>query len=53
MAMRRWPWPFLLLLAGALLATARLVPAFTLWLWRDEKPPIMELPARPRLRRTA
>lgn len=26
--MRRWPWPFLLLLAGAALATARLVPVF-------------------------
>jgi monovalent cation:H+ antiporter, CPA1 family len=27
--MRRWPWPFVLLLAGAVLATARVVPAFT------------------------
>src|SRR3989475_11139065 len=27
-AVRRRPWPFLLLLAGAILATARLVPAF-------------------------
>jgi len=27
--MRRWSWPFLLLLAGAILATARVVPAFT------------------------
>jgi Na+:H+ antiporter len=29
MAIRRWPWPFLLLLVGAILATARLVPAFS------------------------
>ena len=29
MALRRWPWPFLLLLVGAVLATARVVPAFT------------------------
>jgi CPA1 family monovalent cation:H+ antiporter len=29
-ALRRWPWPFLLLLVGAVIATARLVPAFTL-----------------------
>ena len=28
-AWRRWPWPFLLLLVGAVLATARVVPAFT------------------------
>ena len=28
-AVRRWPWPFLLLLVGAVLATARVVPAFT------------------------
>ncbi|TMF50940.1 MAG: hypothetical protein E6I24_02975 [Chloroflexi bacterium] len=27
--LRRWPWPFLLLLVGATLATARVVPAFT------------------------
>ena len=27
--LRRWPWPFLLLLVGAVLATARVVPAFT------------------------
>jgi Na+:H+ antiporter len=27
-AIRRWPWPFLLLLVGAVLATVRLVPAF-------------------------
>ena len=26
---RRWPWPFLLLLVGAGLATGRIVPAFT------------------------
>jgi CPA1 family monovalent cation:H+ antiporter len=28
-ALRRWPWPFLLLLVGAVLATTRVVPAFT------------------------
>ena len=28
-AVRRWPWPFLLLLVGAVLATARVVPAFS------------------------
>src|SRR5207302_11282018 len=28
-ALRRWPWPFVLLLLGAALATARVVPAFT------------------------
>ncbi|HVS07374.1 MAG TPA: cation:proton antiporter [Candidatus Dormibacteraeota bacterium] len=28
-ALRRWPWPFLLLLVGAVIASARLVPAFT------------------------
>ena len=28
-AIRRWPWPFLVLLVGALLATSRVVPAFT------------------------
>ncbi|MEA2669488.1 MAG: monovalent cation:H+ antiporter, family [Chloroflexota bacterium] len=29
MALRRWPWPFLLLLLGTVLATARVVPAFS------------------------
>jgi Na+:H+ antiporter len=28
-AVRRWPWPFLFLLAGALIASARVLPAFT------------------------
>ncbi|HXM53397.1 MAG TPA: cation:proton antiporter [Candidatus Binatus sp.] len=28
-ALRRWPWPFLLLAVGAALATARVVPVFT------------------------